>query len=166
PASVNLNTSALQNFRWSRIYHTTPWQTPDGDYVQIPNPDPVRELMTAFYAPPTQNQVAVDVAQVRVFNGTVNADWDQVAVERLGWSGISAAAAGVAATTDSSATVLIDYTGESKGSSRGAIAEILGITADNIRIQPDPNRAADYDVILGAEYGSKSCTFGVLPTDG
>ncbi|MBC8097988.1 MAG: LCP family protein, partial [Armatimonadetes bacterium] len=97
PASVNLNTSALQNFRWSRIYHTTPWQTSDGDYVQIPNPDPVRELMTAFYAPPTQNQVAVDVAQVRVFNGTVNADWDQVAVERLGWSGISAAAAGVAA---------------------------------------------------------------------
>jgi hypothetical protein len=105
----------------------------------------------------------MDAANIRVFNGTTNADWDRVAAERLGWDSLNAAAMGTADKTDYASTVVIDYTGQSKGSSRGVIAEILNVKPENIIVQPDPNRQADFDVIVGADYNS--CTFAVLPIE-
>jgi polyisoprenyl-teichoic acid--peptidoglycan teichoic acid transferase len=163
PVALNLNTNTIQSYRFVRTYHTTPWQTVEGDFVQIPNADIVRELMTEFYTPPTENQVAIDAAQIRVFNGTENLNWDQVASERLGWDSLNAVAMGAADNTDYASTMLIDYTGVSRGSSRNEIAKILNIKPENIIVEPNPNREADFDVIVGADYNS--CTFNVLPVN-
>jgi LCP family protein required for cell wall assembly len=163
PVAVNLNLNTIQHFTLIRTYDTTPWQTPDGDYVQIPNPERVRDLMEDFYTPPTQNQIAVDAAQIRVYNGTTNANWDRVAADRLAWDSLGAMAAGTADKTDYAATTIIDYTGETKGSSLKDIAKILNVSAENVIRQPDANREADFDVILGADYSS--CTFAVLPPE-
>ncbi len=165
PIALNLDTSRMKQFTLSRLYHTTPWTTPDGSNVQLPNYDTIRQLLEDFYRPPTANQVVVEGAQIRVFNGTANADWDRVAAERLAWSGFQAVAAGPADRTDYSDTLLTDFTGRTKGSSLAEIASILNVKPENIRVNPDPNRQADFDVILGANYNS--CTFGgVLPVEG
>lgn len=161
PIALNLNPSLIENFALVRTYHTTPWQTPDGDYVQLPVYDTLRPLLEDFYQPPTNSQIVVEGARIRVFNGTPNADWDRVAAERLAWDGLLATAAGAAERTDYTDTVLIDYVGGSKGSSRGEIARILNVKPENIVISPDPNREVDFDVILGSTYNS--CTFAVLP---
>jgi polyisoprenyl-teichoic acid--peptidoglycan teichoic acid transferase len=163
PIALNINSNAIENYRFIRTYHTTPWQTPEGDFVQIPNAEPVFELMTDFYTPPTQNQAAVDAATIRVFNGTTNAGWDLVAAERLAWDSLNAVAMGVAENQDIPSTVLIDYTGQTRGSSRGEIAKILNIKPENIIVQPDPNREADFDIFIGGDYNS--CTFNVLPIE-
>jgi LCP family protein required for cell wall assembly len=161
PLALSLNPNQIQHLRLIRTYHTTPWQTPDGDYVQIPNPEPIFDLMTDFYTPPTLNQVAVDAAQIRVLNGTTNANWDRVAAERLLWDSMGAFAEGTADKTDYPSTMIIDYTGETKGSSLKDIAQVLNVKPENIIRQPDPNRTADFEVIIGADYNS--CTFAVLP---
>ena len=163
PIGLNLDPSTIENFALTRTYHTTPWQTPSGDYVQLPVYDTLRQLLEDFYRPPTDSQILVEGAQINVFNGTEHADWDVVAADRLGWDGLRAMPMGQADTTDYTDTVLIDYTGSSKGSSRGEIARILNINPDNIRIEPDSNRTADFGVILGSNYNS--CTFSVLPVD-
>ncbi|PJF24894.1 MAG: hypothetical protein CUN53_15535, partial [Phototrophicales bacterium] len=58
----------------------------------------------------------------------------------------------------------IDYTGSERGSNRQTIAAALNVRQENIRIQPDPNRTVDFEVIVGADYNS--CTEpGILPVD-
>jgi polyisoprenyl-teichoic acid--peptidoglycan teichoic acid transferase len=163
PLALNLSPGMIENFAFIRTYHTTPWQTPSGDYVQLPVYETLRPLLEDFYQPPTDSQILLEGAQIRVFNGTTNASWDRVAAGRLGWDGLNAFAAGAAEMTDYADTILIDYTGQTKGSSRSEIADILNIRPENVRIEPDPNREVDFDVILGSSYNS--CTFSVLPVD-
>ena len=164
PFALNLNPALIENFALVRTYHTTPWQTPDGDFVQLPVYETLRPLLEDFYRPPTQSQITAEGASISVYNGTGNANWDRVAAERLAWDGLLAVASGSADRTDYSDTVLIDYTGQSKGSSRGAIASVLNVKPENIVVSPDPNRSADFEVILGSSYNS--CTFAVLPPTG
>lgn len=164
PFAANLNPALIENFALVRTYHTTPWQTPDGDFVQLPVYETMRPLLEDFYQPPTLSQIAAEAATIAVYNGTTNADWDRVAAERLAWDGLAAAAAGAAEQTDYTESVLIDYTGQSKGSSRSSIASVLNIKPENIVISPDPDRETDFKVILGSEYNS--CTFSVLPVSG
>ncbi len=164
PIALNLNVSNIEHFSFARLYHTTPWTTPDGSNVQLPNYDAVRELLTDFYTPPTESQVILEGAQIVVYNGTNNADWDRVAAERLAWDGFSAVASGAADRTDYADTMLIDHTGQTKGSSLQEIARILNVRPENIILQPDPNREADFEVILGGNYNS--CTRAVLPLEG
>jgi hypothetical protein len=164
PFALNLNPALIENFTLVRTYHTTPWQTPSGDYVQLPIYETMRSLLEDFYRPPTLSQIAAEAATITVYNGTANADWDRVAAERLAWDGLAATAGGPADRLDYTDTVLIDYTGQSKGSSRGSIASVLNVKPENIVISPDPNRTTDFEVILGSEYNS--CTFSVLPVSG
>jgi LCP family protein required for cell wall assembly len=162
PIGLNLDVSRIENFTFKRYYHTTPWTTPNGENVQLPNPAAVQELMQDFYQPPTENQILSAGASIAVYNGTSNADWDRVAAERLAWEGFNGISAGVADRTDYADTIIIDHVGQEKGSSLNEIAAVLNITADHITVDPDPNRTADYEVILGANYNS-CADYNVLP---
>lgn len=163
PFALNLDPDRVDHFTMPKPYYTTPWTPPDGSNVQLPNYDHILELLEDFYQPPTESQVVVQGAQIQVFNGTSNPDWDRVAAERLAWGGFKAVSAGAADNASYTETILIDYTGQTKGSKLSEIAEILNVKPENIRVEPDPNRAADYSVILGSSYNS--CTFGVLPVE-
>jgi polyisoprenyl-teichoic acid--peptidoglycan teichoic acid transferase len=160
PIALNLDTSKMEQFTLRRLYDTTPWQTPEGDYVQLPTYDHILELLTDMYTPPTTSQITSEGATIAVYNGTSNNSWDRVAAERLAWDGFNATASGTAATTDYVDTVLIDYTGDTKGGSLGDIAATLHVLPENIRREPDPNRTVDFEVYLGSNYSS--CTYNVL----
>jgi polyisoprenyl-teichoic acid--peptidoglycan teichoic acid transferase len=165
PIAANMNSGDIESFTPVRTYHTLPWQPPDGQNVQLPVPETMRELLEDFYTPPSETQVDVEGASVTVYNGTTNENWDRVATDRLLWDGFSAVAAGSAETTDYTETVLIDYSGSEKGSSLEAIARLLNIRPENVRVEPDPNRTSDFAVILGSSYNS--CTVeGILPVEG
>lgn len=162
PLALSLDSSKIESFTLRRLYDTTPWQPPSGDYVQLPVYEHILERLMDMYTPPTGSQVALEGARISVMNGTALSNLDRVAAQSLGDRGFAAVASGNADTTDYAATVLIDYTGSSKGSSRNELAGLLNVSAENIRIEPDPNRTADFAVILGANYSSCTST-QVLP---
>ncbi len=165
PIALNLDPSGIENFNFRRLYHTTPWQPPDGVNVQLPIYDTIRPMLEDFYSPPTESQVRLEGASIRIRNGTTNADWDRVAADRLGYSGFIAIAAGAADNSDYADTILIDYTGQNKGSSLQDIARLLNVRPENIRVEPNPNREVDFEVILGENYDS--CTEeGIVTTGG
>jgi polyisoprenyl-teichoic acid--peptidoglycan teichoic acid transferase len=164
PLALELDTRQIRSFTLNRLYHTTPWQTPDGDFVQLPVQETIRPLLADFYRPPPESQLLVEGATVAVYNGTGNPDWDRVAVDRLLWEGFRAVALGEADRDDYSQTVLIDYTGQQRSSSLDELARLLNVRLENIDIDPDPNRTTDYAVILGANYDSCDA-IGVLPVD-
>ncbi len=163
PYALSVDPDRIEHFVFNRLYHTTPWTPPDGSNVQLPVPDTVQQLMEDFYTPPSESQVAVEGAKIEVRNGTSNADWDRVAADRLAWSGLNAVASGNADNTQYTDTILIDHTGQIKGSKVQDIVKILKIKPENIRVEPDTNRTADYEVILGSNYNS--CTYQVLQPD-
>jgi len=163
PIALELDTSKIENYRLIRTYHTTPWQNPDGQFVQVPNYEPIRELLSDFYQPPTDNQVALAGSTIYVYNGTANENWDLVASERLRSQGFNAVAAGLAETQDFTDTMLIDNVAASKGSLIDPIVSQLNIFPANISIEPDANRIADYTVIIGENYNS--CPGGVVPVE-
>lgn len=152
PSALRIDPAEIETFRLIRTYHTQPWQPPDGQFVQLPQAGPIFDLMTDFYTPPTGNQVELRAARIRVLNGTSNPNWDRVAADRLGEETLFAFAGGDAASTAESSTILIDYTGSERGSLVNVIAETLRIHPDNVRVQPDPNREVDYEVIVGADF--------------
>ncbi len=163
PYALNVDPDRIEHFVFNRLYHTTPWTPPDGSNVQLPVPETVQQLMEDFYTPPSESQVAVEGARIEVRNGTTNADWDRVAADRLAWSGFNAVAEGTADNTQYTDTILIDHSGQTKGSKVQDIVKILKIKPENIRVEPDPNRSADYEIILGSNYNS--CTYQVLQPD-
>ncbi len=164
PIAANLDPGKIEEFTLVRTYHTTPWQTPDGSYVQLPVYETIRPLLEDFYTPPTQNQITFEGAAVGVYNGTGNANWDQVAAQRLQSGGFNAIALGPALTIDHATSFLVDHTGSTKGSSLSALARALNLNADQISIEPAADRTYDFEVIIGQNYNSCS-QGGVLPVD-
>jgi LCP family protein required for cell wall assembly len=164
PVAASLDPSRIESFTFARLYHTTPWQTPDGDFVQLPVYETVRQMLIDFYSPPTESQLVSEAATVAVYNASGNPNWDRVAAERLAWSGFNAVAMGDAPGEMLARSMMIDYTGRSKGSSLQQIAGLLNVRGEDLRIEPSATRDYDFEVFIGQNYNS--CTEGgVLPVD-
>lgn len=161
PNALQVDPSSIESFRLIRTYHTTPWQPPDGQFVQLPQPGPLLDLMNDFYTPPTSSQVALRASRIRILNGTENNQWDRVAADRLGEVALLAYAGGRYEATSEQATWLIDYTGSERGSLTPEIIKTLRINPANVRVEPNPNRDVDYEVIVGADFNP--CGGAVLP---
>ena len=165
PHILNLDLSNIENYTFSKNYHTSSWRSPDGSSVQLPNPAPVALLMTDFYRPPSPNQVALTGPSIAVYNASGAENWDIVASERLRWGGYHAIALGPAPDSTVRATnLLTDYIATEKGSLIPGIIKALNMSTDQVQRDPKADRAYDYEVIIGRDY--QSCTFGVLPLDG
>jgi LCP family protein required for cell wall assembly len=162
PIAVNINSREIESFTFIPTYHTDSWTTPDAENVQLPVYETLIPFLEDFYTPPSTNTIEIRGSTVRVFNATGIDNMDRVAAERLQFDGFAAIAAGTSDEVQAE-TILIDRTGQTKGNSRFKMVDVLGVTRGNILEEPDPNRAADFDVILGENYDS--CTFGVLDVD-
>lgn len=163
PLALDVDVSDIEQFTLIRTYHTFPWQPPDGTFVQLPVFQTLRPLLEEFYLPPTESELTVTGATIAVYNASGNSDWDRVAADRLAWEGFVAWAAGEADVAATDGTMLIDRTGQQKGSSRAEIAALLNIPAENIIIEPRADREADFEIILGTDYDS--CDAAVLDVE-
>ena len=159
PTALQLDSSRIHSLTLN-LWYVQEWVTPGGEAVLLPIPDRMALMVQNLYLPPTQNVLAQEQARIEILNGSGNPDWDQVAAARLAWEGFVPTAAGEAGERLAD-TVIYDYTGQTNGSSLGKIAEVLNVRPENIVVQPDPNRAVDYRIILGSTYNS--CTYNVPP---
>jgi LCP family protein required for cell wall assembly len=161
PLGLSLDPSKIQSYNFIRTYHTTPWQPPDGAYVQLPNWEPISQLIDNFYIPPTENRLVQEGARIEVLNGSGNEGWGWVAAERLAWEGfVPEVNVDFVPEAPYPNTLITDFTGRTKGSSLNGIVEALNANGNNVVIEPDPDAAYDFRVIVGQDYNS--CTFAVL----
>lgn len=163
PIALTLDDSQIESFTLIPTYHTQSWTTPDGSNVQLPIYETLIPLLEDFYTPPSVSQVDVQSATVRVLNGTSKPFFDYVGMERLRNEGFNAFADGDASTISEAQTTIIDRSGQTKGSRLLELQSLLNVSNENIIIEPDPNRVADYEVILGETYNS--CVGGVLEVE-
>lgn len=163
PLALNLDFSRLESFSIIPTYHTYSL-TVDGANVQAINYETMRQLMIDFYRPPAEAQLLQTGATIAVYNGTDNHLWDWVATDRLQWEGYLASASGVSEDGILPHTMIIDHTGQQKGSSLNDLVRLLNISAENVVIEPNPSRTSDFTVIIGQDYNSCNVS-GVLPVN-
>jgi LCP family protein required for cell wall assembly len=154
PLALNLQPEDITSYYMFKGIETQHFRTPAGEDVQVPDPVGFFRTIDAFYTPPTRNRLAHEVGTIEVVNGTGNENWDKVAADTLGWRGFNATAVGKG--TPTAKSVLYDYTGSASPTVMAAMLQALNMRPDQVSSQPDPNRTADFRVILGENYVSCS----------
>ncbi len=154
PLALSLKPGDIRSFYMQKGIETMHWRTPQGDDVQVPDPKGFFRTINDFYTPPTGNRLSQDVGAIEVLNGTPNNHWDKVAAERLAWEGFETVAKG--GTEPANKTVIYDFTGSAKPGVINIMLKALNLRSDRVISQPDPNRTADFRVVLGKDYNSCS----------
>lgn len=159
PLALTIEPNEIENHFFRLGYETRSWTPPDGANVQLPNLAIINTIRDAFLTPPTQNRLVIEDARIAIYdNSGTGLQWDVVAAERLLWDGLLAWSMGEGAPSaeleGNGGTVIIDYTGETKGSSVEALQSLLNVSPENIFVAPDANREFDVAVYLSPGYSS------------
>ncbi len=168
PIAANLDSSKIHSYVLGPAY-VIGWKTPAGEAVSLPVPDAVEPLIAQAMQPPAENYVVANSVKVEVRNGTSVERMDEVAADRfVREGGMNVVATGFADNKNYAQTIIYDYTGRKKAGQLLTLQRLLKVKDEQVIVQPDPNRAFDYVVILGSDYLSRSCTenmpLGLPPT--
>lgn len=158
PLAISMQPNQIESHFFHTGRETMNYTTESGAAVHLPT-DAMRLLIEDFLTPPTQNQLVLEGARIGIFDSSdTSKRWDAVAADRLIWEGLNPMPLGVAVPPNNlsveASSIIIDYTGETKGSSIDVLARILKISPQYIYSIPDPNRTVDYAVYLSPSYNS------------
>jgi hypothetical protein len=131
--------------------HVIPWTTPKGGNVFLPNWEEIEPLVAEALGPVPQERLWRTTQTVEVWNGTPNPDWDQLAADRLWREGFAATIA-QPDRRDYPQTQLVDFTTPGQGSAASYLRWMFRVAPENVISAPDPNAAAQYRLIIGADY--------------
>jgi len=142
-----------QNVRFRNIgrQHIIPWTTPKGGSVFLPNWEEIGPVVGDALGPMPEGRLWRKLQTVEVWNGTVNAGWDQLAADRLLREGF-VTVIGQPNRRDYPQTQLIDFTSTTKGSGLPHLQWMFNLSAENVISAPDPGMPVAYRLIIGIDY--------------
>jgi hypothetical protein len=160
PLAATLTTNRISSYPFRLNHEVVNWQSPEGSSVLLPVPEKVATLINDFLNPPVVNQSQLSQRSIKITNASGNPDLSRIAADRLAWEGF------IVSYDDDllrprEFTMIYDYTGQVKGNSLGTLKSVLRVSDVGVRIEPDPNRTHDYEIIIGRSY--YPCTYNVLP---
>lgn len=158
PLALSLDSSRIASYTFRPYVETQSWLTPEGSDVLVPQREAIRALEIQMIQPPTTNQLVRESARVEIANASGTRSLGQVAADRLAWEGFVPQIASDAPSFQQR-TLIYDYTGQRKGSSLATLSAVLRVPAENVVVEPNPNRMVDFRVVLGGSYSS--CTYNV-----
>ncbi len=159
PLGLSLDPANIARYSGQIGTHYVVTYTPDnGREVLLPAREYLLPMVHDLLTPPTANRLGRAALSVDVYD---SAWWGNgvefVVADRLAWEGFAARPLGLGPTQRES-TVIVDYTGQAKGSALGELMRVLRVDAAHVTPQPDPNRTTDYRVEIGTAYNA--CKYG------
>ncbi len=157
PDLIDLAQVALElderNVRFYNIgaEEVTPWTTPYGGGVYLPQWDKIRPTVAEAMAPIPKARVTRAYKPVEVWNGTQKADWDLLAADRLYRAGFPAAL-GEPDRRDYAETQLIFFGETTKGTGVSYLQQTFGLSAAQVLQRPGDESEFDFRLIIGADY--------------
>jgi len=142
-----------QNVRFYNIgaNEVTPWTTPYGGSVFLPQWEAIQPIVAEAMAPMPEGRLSYAYASVEVWNGTPNQDWDLLATDRLYRAGFPAVV-GESDRRDYAQTQLILFKESAKGTGLDYLQQMLGIPDGQVIHQPGGSSEYGFRLILGADY--------------
>ncbi len=124
----------------------TPWTTPGGAYVLLPNTPLIQEMLQRAISPSPRQQER-QTWRVEVRNGTPNAGWDALAAERLNYAGYETLLR-ASDQRDYAQTLLYDLTPDQDRARSASLLAVLGLPASALVSVPSPVADSAYVLIL------------------
>jgi LCP family protein required for cell wall assembly/PAS domain S-box-containing protein len=129
----------------------TPWTTPYGGNVFLPQWEAIQPIVAEAMAPQPLGRLRYVYKPVEVWNGTANQDWDLLAADRVYRAGLSAVV-GEPDRRDYAQTQLILFTASAKGSGVDYLQQVFNIPDSQVIHQPGGSSEFGMRLILGADY--------------
>jgi LCP family protein required for cell wall assembly len=129
------------------------WTAPNGAWVLVPYYEAIGPMVEEALAPPARARAAQPAFRVEIWNGASEEGLGHVAAERLRWEGFEVLSV-QRAETAYERTQIYDFTTTSKGSPLPHLMYLYQRYAGDVISQPNPDRAVDFRVVLGADYDS------------
>jgi LCP family protein required for cell wall assembly len=149
PNALNFTNANIRGY-YIRPPYVTPWTTPGGAAVLLPNQDLLSQMLVEATTLST-SAVERKSVKVEVQNGTTSDTWDDLAASRLNYAGYQTIIS-KANNRNYASSVLIDSTPGQDPSQRQTIISVLGLSNANIISLPDAKSASQYRVIIGNDY--------------
>lgn len=166
PLALTIDTSRVQAYRFREGVEIVASISPEGSFIFLPQREAIIELGRQIVQPPTERQLVREQAAIEVVNASGVPDLDRVASDRLASEGFVPRIVDETL-PEQDATLIYDYTGQTKGSSVEVLQSALRLGEGSLVFEPDPSRTVDFRVVVGRSYARNSCAFNVRPpTDG
>jgi hypothetical protein len=161
PLATSLDVTRIARYSGSDNVHWIRTFTPDdGREVLLPIRENLLPMLQEFLTPPTANRLGRAAMRIDVIDGSwYGIGLERVAADRLAWEGFAVRLLDGITDIRRDATLIYDYTGQTKGSPLPYLQEILRVDDANIIRQPDPNRTVDFRVEIGKAYNSCIYTY-------
>lgn len=159
PLAVSIQLDHISSYRFHLNTEVTAGRSPEGASVLLPVRDAVHALGQQVMTPPTENQLRREGARIEVVNASGIPGLGRVAADRLALEGFLASVSDERVPYQERTTI-VDYSGQTKGSSLAYLIDVLRAGEGAVMVQPTAGRAADFRVVIGSAY--RSCTYDVL----
>jgi LCP family protein required for cell wall assembly len=149
PYGLNFTNANIRGY-YIRPPYVSPWITPGGAQVLLPNDAELSQLLTEAT---TLSPFAVErkSVKVEVQNGTTFDTWDALAASRLNYAGYQTIISN-ADNRNYAASVIVDFTPGQDPNQRQTIISTLNLYSANLISLPDANSPVQYRVTLGSDY--------------
>ena len=128
----------------------TPWITPGGADVLVPNTELIQEMIKKALAP-SENQQERQTIKIEIQNGSSHDNWDTLAAQRLNYAGYTASFH-PADNRNHAQTLLYDLTPEQDRTRTSSLLAILGLPDSALVSVPRTNPTTPYALIVGDDY--------------
>jgi LCP family protein required for cell wall assembly len=132
--------------------YVTGMTDPDAGSVQVPVPGALEPLIVEALAPPAVGRADQPAFRVEVWDGTGRPGMAEVAVARLAWEGF--AVVDFQTVGPIARTQIVDLTTTDKGSPLWLLTRLYARGVGDVVSQPIEGAAADFRILLGADYNS------------
>lgn len=148
PLALHLNNADIRSYYIGKN-DATPWMTPGGASVQLPN-GPVIQSMLQQALSPSPRAVQSTALTVEVRNGTTNPAWDALAAERLNFAGYNTSIA-PSDRQNYASSLLYDLSATPDLTRASSLLNILGLPPSAFVTAPNKT-TTNYVFIIGADY--------------
>jgi len=149
PYAINFTNANIRSY-YIRPPYVTPWTTPGGAAVLLPNDAELTQMLMEATSLSTYAVERKSIT-VEVQNGSLSDSWDALAASRLNYAGYQTIVS-PADNRNYATSVLIDSTLAQDPTKRQSIVSTLGLYSANIISLPDPNNPVPYRLIIGNDY--------------
>lgn len=149
PITLNMSNADIRSYYIAGDL-VTPWITPGGAYVLLPNVEAIQSMFQTAMSP-SPIQEARQTIRVEIQNGSNMDGWDALAAERLGYAGFETSLK-PASHRNHATTLLYDLSEEQQPGQRAALQAILGLPDHALIALPDPNAEVEYVLVIGDDY--------------
>jgi polyisoprenyl-teichoic acid--peptidoglycan teichoic acid transferase len=162
PMAATIETSDIQYYRFRQRHEVRNAVSSEGQAVLMPQREAIISLMQEVVLPPNFNQIQTELPTVALVNAGGVPNMEYVAADRLELEGFRTVVIEEPNTQFRNYNHIVDYTGALKDNPVESIMDVLGVTAEGVAEEPDPNRAYDFKVYIGEGYQYWACTRDVI----